>query len=271
MITFTVPYSIIHAQRDAFIQPGITVNIVIDTLEIDLRIFIDFTKKQQSFLVSLSDSVINIESFPDFISTLYTIYTLSDRLVLNRKVMPVIYTGQTVSLVNRKALETFFHSQGEDHFSLMYIQQQADTDCYIQLLDLNTLETFNEKTFEFYINNTIEHLFITAQAPFVLADQIIRLYDIVKSNKYVELTFELVELQRLNSYHSNCANFWKERAALYQSFISLSKQVGEGEYYEIKRWYEQEYEVLPLWYKRVGHIIKVITGKRSFKSFFKNN
>jgi hypothetical protein len=26
--------------------------------------------------------------------------------------------------------------------------------------------------------------------------------------------------------------------------------------------------VLPLWYKRFGHIIKVLTGKRSFKSLF---
>jgi len=26
--------------------------------------------------------------------------------------------------------------------------------------------------------------------------------------------------------------------------------------------------VLPLWYKRLGHIIKVVMGKRSFKSLF---
>lgn len=34
-------------------------------------------------------------------------------------------------------------------------------------------------------------------------------------------------------------------------------------------WYKKEYEVLPAWYKRFGHIIKVIKGKRSFKSLFK--
>jgi hypothetical protein len=37
----------------------------------------------------------------------------------------------------------------------------------------------------------------------------------------------------------------------------------------ILNWYEKEYEVLPLWYKRFGHILKVLTGKRSFKSLFK--
>ena len=36
-------------------------------------------------------------------------------------------------------------------------------------------------------------------------------------------------------------------------------------------WYKKEYEVLPLWYKRFGHIIKVAKGKRTFKSLFKND
>ncbi len=30
----------------------------------------------------------------------------------------------------------------------------------------------------------------------------------------------------------------------------------------IKLWYHQEYEVLPLWFKRLGHLIKIVTGKR---------
>jgi len=38
---------------------------------------------------------------------------------------------------------------------------------------------------------------------------------------------------------------------------------------EILDWYHKEYEVLPLWYKRFGHIIKVFKGKRTFKSLFK--
>jgi hypothetical protein len=33
-------------------------------------------------------------------------------------------------------------------------------------------------------------------------------------------------------------------------------------------WYHQEYEVLPIWYKRLGHIIKVLIGQRTFRSLF---
>jgi hypothetical protein len=33
-------------------------------------------------------------------------------------------------------------------------------------------------------------------------------------------------------------------------------------------WYHHEYEVLPTWYKRLGHVIKVLMGKRTFRSLF---
>ena len=32
--------------------------------------------------------------------------------------------------------------------------------------------------------------------------------------------------------------------------------------YEVQDWYNKEYEALPLWYKRFGHLIKIATGKR---------
>ncbi len=40
---------------------------------------------------------------------------------------------------------------------------------------------------------------------------------------------------------------------------------------ELQDYYTREYEVLPLWYKRVGHIVKVLTGKRTFRSLFRDD
>jgi len=40
---------------------------------------------------------------------------------------------------------------------------------------------------------------------------------------------------------------------------------------KMKNFYHYEYEILPLWFKRLGHIIKVIMGKRSFRSLFDEN
>ncbi|WP_209137097.1 MULTISPECIES: glycosyltransferase [Niastella] len=43
------------------------------------------------------------------------------------------------------------------------------------------------------------------------------------------------------------------------------------EYHVLKQWYAKEYDVLPLWYQRFGHLIKLLQGHRSLKSFFKNS
>lgn len=40
---------------------------------------------------------------------------------------------------------------------------------------------------------------------------------------------------------------------------------------QIRKFYHHEYEVLPVWYKRFGHIIKVLMGKRKFRSLFKDD
>jgi hypothetical protein len=37
------------------------------------------------------------------------------------------------------------------------------------------------------------------------------------------------------------------------------------------KWYYYEYEILPLWYKRFGHILKVIIGKRTCRSLFNDS
>jgi hypothetical protein len=40
---------------------------------------------------------------------------------------------------------------------------------------------------------------------------------------------------------------------------------------EIQDFYTREYEILPLWYKRFGQVLKVLTGKRTFRSLFRDN
>ncbi|TWI83674.1 GT2 family glycosyltransferase [Lacibacter cauensis] len=62
-------------------------------------------------------------------------------------------------------------------------------------------------------------------------------------------TLEQISLEKAEAF-SELANYWEKNAS------------------EIKSWYHKEYEVLPLWYKRFGHIIKVIRKDRSLKSLF---
>ncbi len=40
---------------------------------------------------------------------------------------------------------------------------------------------------------------------------------------------------------------------------------------ELQDYYTREYEILPLWFKRLGHLVKVLTGQRTFRSLFRDN
>jgi len=64
---------------------------------------------------------------------------------------------------------------------------------------------------------------------------------------------------------------------LQQQIAGAEKTIGvirtkyKDDYENLFKWYHNEYEILPLWYKRFGHILKVIMGKRSFRSLFSDD
>ncbi|MEJ8841054.1 hypothetical protein WG954_01590 [Lacibacter sp. H375] len=53
----------------------------------------------------------------------------------------------------------------------------------------------------------------------------------------------------------------------YKVFNQQLKDQDESE--KILHFYHKEYEQLPLWYKRFGHVIKIIMGKRKLSSLYK--
>jgi hypothetical protein len=60
----------------------------------------------------------------------------------------------------------------------------------------------------------------------------------------------------------------EERLHNAEKTISVIRGKYKDDYDQLFKWYHNEYEILPLWYKRFGHILKVLMGKRTFKSLF---
>ncbi len=60
----------------------------------------------------------------------------------------------------------------------------------------------------------------------------------------------------------------KERLSNAEKTIGVILTKYKDDYEQLFTWYHNEYEILPLWYKRFGHILKVLMGKRTFKSLF---
>lgn len=62
-----------------------------------------------------------------------------------------------------------------------------------------------------------------------------------------------------------------ESAAQYMTLHKLTDNEYRKKIMGIVEFYNYEYEILPLWYKKLGHLIKVLMGKRTFKSLFNDN
>jgi hypothetical protein len=59
---------------------------------------------------------------------------------------------------------------------------------------------------------------------------------------------------------------------LLGKFIETEQEtIGLNSSMQIRKFYHWEYEILPSWYKKIGHIIKVLMGKRTFRSLFNDN
>ncbi len=56
-----------------------------------------------------------------------------------------------------------------------------------------------------------------------------------------------------------------------ETTIGVIRTKYKDDYENLFAWYHNEYEILPLWYKRFGHILKVIMGKRTLRSLFSDD
>lgn len=81
---------------------------------------------------------------------------------------------------------------------------------------------------------------------------------------YLQTRLSLVALQ--NEY-----DVLAERLRNADTTIGIIKDKYKADYDTVVKWYGHEYDVLPLWYKRFGHIIKVLMGKRTLQSLFHDN
>lgn len=84
----------------------------------------------------------------------------------------------------------------------------------------------------------------------------------------------IAELEKANKWYSDTLHYLQnssnaEMPKLPEGPVRMDGHSGNSLAIEIQEWYNKEYEILPKWYKRVGHIVKVAQGKRSFRSLFK--
>jgi hypothetical protein len=85
-------------------------------------------------------------------------------------------------------------------------------------------------------------------------------YTLINNNRMLEKEMNVLRIKM--EYTENELSHQKQYNEILRSEHSTK---------ELQKYYDHEYEILPKWYKRFGHILKVITGKRTFRSLFNDD
>ncbi len=105
--------------------------------------------------------------------------------------------------------------------------------------------------------------------------------DMIHSKLKTEANFKKEFPAQFNFAKQYC--FFKKQVSLLENELECTKEdlknqkiylkiiKEQDEALKINEFYQNEYEILPLWYKKFGHVIKVLMGKRAWRSLFDNN
>ena len=268
------------------IDDEINLNILIsDEHSISSLLFKKISGLKNRFIISLSADLINeATNLHQLLNRLYLLKSLDPCQSLPGVTTPV-FLGKTgyVSNSNMDKMVTYFESQGVKNikfpvcdFSNHEKNLQKTEDCCFF-----SYSSIVEETSESVDNTLPNEQLLSSDFIICFEHGFIDYSNFKERIEQVKATIANYNDSpfggRFKEKKPNGINFeaesilWKGRALLYQNFLTLSKDVQEKEYYDIIDWYNHEYEILPLWYKQLGHIIKVIMGKRSFRSLFSDN
>ena len=171
-------------------------------------------------------------------------------------------------------LQNYIVSQGYESPQAIFFTNTFQSDRTNDIL-FNTTDSLNHVSLTYYnllINNYCGRfvgLYIES-ASIVLRELIAVEHLLLKEN---EICYNhLIEFQQLKLTSLQLLEnlkLTKEDLSNQKQYLKIYKDQDES--LKINEFYHNEYEILPLWYKKLGHIIKVMMGKRTFRSLFDNN
>lgn len=175
-------------------------------------------------------------------------------------------------------LHNFLCSQGFEGIDIIYLNQDFKKINYSG----HYLYTFksNDDLRENYYQLLVKKVYI-ARYLAILDSPTDGAFEILNSQLQTEKQMmenfpEFYHLAKLHFISSKKIPILEEELKHLRSDLNNQKEYlqffrNQDEAIKINQFYHNEYEILPLWYKKLGHIIKVLMGKRTFHSLFDNN
>lgn len=183
---------------------------------------------------------------------------------------------------SKKIVETFLIRQGYQESKVMllaseyvteknYFSLYSNQDC---LLHCTSRSDFYQH-YHSYLERSFEpDAFLVVKEKLQVQDTYSFLLEVLnaykKSNPYLfSLLSQLHKFEKENQHLRCLATLRESQLKNFQKLFEENAKNSEIDY--ILNFYHKEYEVLPLWFKRLGHIVKAATGKRSWSSLTGSN
>ena len=171
----------------------------------------------------------------------------------------------------RDLIRQHAHAQGFQDVEIVMLQKNNDRELLIPA-------TADESVIKYSYRKQLTSMYEGFESVFIILSNyeqviLVERYFNEEENLFQQQSPDLYNLKRAN-------NELRERAEeldkLAKSLENENKALAShnsilrsgSQAKVLQRYYTHEYEVLPKWYKRFGHLIKVITGKRTFGSLF---
>jgi hypothetical protein len=176
-----------------------------------------------------------------------------------------------------KKIDSIAISQGYDGIESVYLNEQADAENTLDVLyNIKDVDNFPEA----YYQLLVDKLYVARYLGIINLpeEQFSNIMDLQlkTENKLMKNVPALFHFMKKYFQFSKQMPLLEEelkhlRSDLVNQKIYLQFFKDQDEALKINEFYHYEYEILPMWYKKVGHLLKVIMRKRSFRSLFNNN
>jgi hypothetical protein len=229
---------------------------------------------RNGYIFSITDSLVaDNKGLSKLLPKLYLVIALNS-LSRAKRIIPVFSETGDAGAWDTKAIKAYFDQQGLQDISFPIFssdpkinKQSIDGCCLLTVPNPTDLITL----FHGHTENAITIISFSEPITDLTAIEDIW-YEVSVLGQpglfdFNEITTNYVDGEEFETER----RLWRKRTLLYQDFLLVSKSVQQKEYYDVTEWYHKEYEILPAWYKRFGHILKVITGKRTFRSLFRDD
>ena len=189
---------------------------------------------------------------------------------------PLIALSKDYTIQSAKLISDIFMKQGYEGIKIINFPQAAlikndrNTGDSINIIYDNYFNSVNfSNPLLFIAVDSIESITGTMDKLEKAEEQSLKKYPQVAGllKQLQECTFENKRI----SFETGKLKKKLDSIQIYNSIYSEPETLNRKRISDIVKFYKNEYEVLPLWYKRFGHVLKVITGKRTFRSLFNDN